>query len=247
LKASGEAAKEKQTETAQNVRSLDALALEAAAARKELAASTEQQRQAVEEERGRRAAIWSELAAAQLEIETQAAQLRQAGKDAEQLRKTTESAAAELRQYQQRERDKIDAMARDRDTSRRTVGARVKPQPSTVSPVAPAAQATEVAAMVQPAVSDPRGRPETARLIARASALLGQGDIGAARIVLERASDTGSARASFMLAETYDPAVLAAWGTYGTRGEVTKARELYAKAHAGGIQEARKRMNALPQ
>ena len=101
--------------------------------------------------------------------------------------------------------------------------------------------------MVQPAVSDTRGRPETARLIARASALLGQGDIRAARIVLERASETGSARASFMLAETYDPAVLATWGTYGTRSEVTKARELYAKAHAGGIQEAKKRMNALPQ
>ena len=42
-----------------------------------------------------------------------------------------------------------------------------------------------------------------------------------------------------MLAETYDPAILTAWGTYGTRGEVTKARELYAKADAGGIQEAK--------
>jgi hypothetical protein len=50
-----------------------------------------------------------------------------------------------------------------------------------------------------------------------------------------------------MLAETYDPAVLAAWGTYGTRGEVTRAREFYAKAQAGGIQEARSRLSALPQ
>ena len=56
--------------------------------------------------------------------------------------------------------------------------------------------------------------------------------------MLERASERGSAKASFMLAETYDPAILTAWGTYGTRGEVTKARELYAKAHAGGIPEA---------
>ena len=37
------------------------------------------------------------------------------------------------------------------------------------------------------------------------------------------------------------------WGTYGTRGEATKARELYAKAHAGGIQEAKDRLNALRQ
>ena len=84
-------------------------------------------------------------------------------------------------------------------------------------------------------------------MIARASALLGQGDIGAARIVLERASEAGNAKASFMLAETYDPAILTAWGTYGTRGEVTKARELYAKADAGGIQEAKNRLNALRQ
>ena len=57
----------------------------------------------------------------------------------------------------------------------------------------------------------------------------------------------GSAQASFMLAETYDPGILSAWGTQGTRGEVAKARELYAKAHAGGIQEAKDRLNALRQ
>ena len=78
-------------------------------------------------------------------------------------------------------------------------------------------------------------------MIARARALLGQGDIGAARTVLERAVETGSAQASFMLAETL---ASVAWGRMGTRGEVTKARELYAKAHAGGIQEAKDRFKA---
>jgi TPR repeat protein len=82
-------------------------------------------------------------------------------------------------------------------------------------------------------------------MLARASALLGQGNIGAARIVLERAAETGSARASFMLAETYDPVILSAWGTYGTRGEASKAREFYEKADAGGIREAKDRLNAL--
>ena len=98
--------------------------------------------------------------------------------------------------------------------------------------------------MAQPAVGA-QGNPEATRLVARASALLGQGDIGGARTVLERAAETGSAQASFMLAETYDPGILSTWGTYGTRGEVTKARELYAKAHAGGIQEAKDRFDAL--
>jgi TPR repeat protein len=75
--------------------------------------------------------------------------------------------------------------------------------------------------------------------------LLGQGDIGSARIVLERAADTGSAQASFALAETYDPLVLPKWGTYGTRGDASKAQTLYAKAQAGGIKEAKERFEAL--
>jgi len=78
------------------------------------------------------------------------------------------------------------------------------------------------------------GNAEAPKSIARASALLGQGNIGAARIVLERAAESGNAKASFMLAETYDPASLFAWGAYGTRGEAAKAREHYPKAHAGG-------------
>jgi len=48
-----------------------------------------------------------------------------------------------------------------------------------------------------------------------------------------------------MLAETYDPAILFTWGTYGTRGEAAKAREYYAKAHTGGIREAKDRLDAL--
>ena len=106
-------------------------------------------------------------------------------------------------------------------------------------------QAAEAAATEQPAPAEAQSRPESARLLARARALLGQGNIGAARIVLERAVETGSAQASFMLAETYDPLVLSTWKTYGTRGDVMKARELYAKALAGGIQEAKDRSVAL--
>jgi TPR repeat protein len=90
------------------------------------------------------------------------------------------------------------------------------------------------------------GNPEAARLMARASLLLGQGNVGAARIVLERAAEAGSASALFALAETYDPAVLSAWGTVGTRADVAKARELYGKALAGGVHEAQDRLKALP-
>jgi hypothetical protein len=87
---------------------------------------------------------------------------------------------------------------------------------------------------------------ETAKLLKRASRLLRLGDIGAARMVLALAHDNGSARAVFMLAETYDPLVLSTWKAAGTGADPTKARELYARAYAGGIAEAKKRSNALP-
>ncbi|WP_369721949.1 hypothetical protein AB8Z38_34205 [Bradyrhizobium sp. LLZ17] len=86
---------------------------------------------------------------------------------------------------------------------------------------------------------------QAAKLIARANVLLEQGNIGAARIVLERAVEMGSAQASFALAETYDPLILPNFGTYGTQGDLNKARTLYARAEAGGIKGAKARFDAL--
>ena len=103
--------------------------------------------------------------------------------------------------------------------------------------------------MKQAATELPRtavqGNRELATLTARASALLSQGNIGAARVVLERAAETGSAQAIFALAETYDPNILATWRAYGTRGDTTKARDLYARAYDGGLRAAQDRSRAL--
>jgi hypothetical protein len=240
-------------EAAKNVQALEqerkqsaALALDAAAARSELAASSTRHRQALDEERARSAALAQELATARLEIETQAARLQAASNETGQLRQATTSAMAELEQSRQQERDRIAAMPRDVAPGN-TVLAHATPEPVKSGDGPDTARVSEVAALPQTAIAEAQSNTEATRLIARASALLIQGDIGAARIVLESAAETGSARASFMLAETYDPAILAAWGTFGTRGEVMKARELYAKAHAGGIQEAKDRFNALRQ
>jgi len=226
-----------------------ALAQEAAAARQELTTSTATHRQALDEERARNAALAGELAAAQREIETQAAQLRKASEEPGKLRQVSESSMTDLRQSLQQERDRTEAMARDIASARRTIDVRVTPEAPVNSSISKAAQVIEVAATAQPAAEEAQGSgsPEATRLIARARALLGQGNIGAARIVLERAAETGSALASFTLAETYDPTILSTWGTYGTRGDTTKARELYAKAHAGGIQDAKDRLDALDQ
>jgi hypothetical protein len=252
--ASDETGKLKQAEAAKSAQSLEQerqktaeRALEVAAARQELIATTAQHRQALDEERARRAALWSELAVAQHEIETQAAQLRNTGDEIRQLKQATESAIVKPRQSLQQEREGIEAIARDHEPARRTIDVRVMSELAANNPISAAVQAVEVAAMAPPAAVETRGNPEATRLIARASALLGKGDIGAARTVLERATETGNAQASFMLAETYDPGILSTWGTYGTRGEVTKAREFYARAHAGGIQEAKNRVEALDQ
>jgi hypothetical protein len=83
------------------------------------------------------------------------------------------------------------------------------------------------------------------RLLARATALLGQADISAARPLLQHALERGSARAAFMLAETYDARVLQSWRANGISGDRTKARELYERAQAGGIENARERIEAL--
>ena len=96
-----------------------------------------------------------------------------------------------------------------------------------------------------PAAPDAPGNLEAVRLMAQARLLLEQGKIIAARSVLERAAESGSALALFLLAETYDRAILSAWGIFGRRGSVTKARELYAKAVAGGVHEAKYRLSAL--
>ncbi len=161
-----------------------------------------------------------------------------------QQKQAAETTIAELRRSLQQERDRTEAMARDFASVQRTTDGRVAVGRSADSHVVHVTQAVN---SEPPKAAEAQGNAEAAKLIARARVLLGQGNIGAARIVLERAAESGNAQASFMLAETYDPVILSAWGTYGTRGEAAKAREHYAKAHAGGIREAKDRLDALRQ
>jgi hypothetical protein len=62
------------------------------------------------------------------------------------------------------------------------------------------------------------------RLVARAKYFLDQGDIVGARRFLERAFEKGSARAAFLLAETYDGRSLQSLHTIGVRADVDKAK-----------------------
>src|SRR6266478_3417974 len=91
----------------------------------------------------------------------------------------------------------------------------------------------------------PRSLVDEQRLLARATAFLGLADISGARLLLQHALERGSARAAFMLAETYDAHVLQSWRASGISGDRTKARELYERAQAGGIDDAKERIEAL--
>jgi hypothetical protein len=121
------------------------------------------------------------------------------------------------------------------------------PTPEPRQPIAPSLQPT--AAVPQPAVSTPAHSVLSGaildRLMLRAQQLREQGDIAAARIVLESGADSGHGPALFQLAETYDPHTLSVWRTFGTKGDSAKARELYLKAEEAGVAEATERLERL--
>jgi hypothetical protein len=72
------------------------------------------------------------------------------------------------------------------------------------------------------------------QLLGRAEELIRVGYISGARLLLERAAAAGSTRGAFLLAQTYDPAVLALWHVSGHFGDGDKARQLYDRAHPYG-------------
>jgi hypothetical protein len=96
-----------------------------------------------------------------------------------------------------------------------------------------------------PAAATPSRSADEERSLARAGALVRQGDIQGARLWLEHAVESGSARGAFVLAETYDAHMLALWGTYGVRENRPKALELYALAYSRGMPKAKEQIEAL--
>jgi hypothetical protein len=239
---------------------------------KQAAESATVELKSVQQERERAAQLQQDLTAAKRELKRQNALLRDLSMartwsyayQEDQSRKPSEAAAepkppaesgAALRKSLQWERSPAKQLERalmlvehvkDSPRSTGTVAVsqmarnellEVQPRPATSQ-----VSVSNARADLQPDSAD---AVEVAKLRARASVLLGQGDIGAARVVLERAADKGSAQAAFELAETYDPLILPRWRTYGTRGDAAKARDLYAKAETGGIKEAKQRSDAL--
>jgi TPR repeat protein len=194
----------------------------------------------LQQEHQKTVALTSELFTARRDFETKLSLSRKAADDTAQLRKKAEAATAELQQ----ERQKNAALMHSLDSVQPAIEA------STASDRITKGQTVQAKPIAAPAAEQPptsvrKDNPQAARLMARANGLLSQGNISGARIFLERAIEMGSAGASFAIAETYDPRVLSGWKTYGTRGDAAKAREFYAKAAAGGIEQAKDRLKSL--
>lgn len=85
---------------------------------------------------------------------------------------------------------------------------------------------------------------ETA-LFDKAQTILNNGDIASARLLLEHLSGKGSVKATFALAQTFDPEFFSKMNVIGLRPDPAKAKQWYAKASAMGNAEANARLSAL--
>jgi TPR repeat protein len=83
------------------------------------------------------------------------------------------------------------------------------------------------------------------RLCAKGLIALAQGDIATARAYLQRAAESGDARALMALGDTYDSTTLGRLGAMGIKGDEATARSYYSRALAAGVGGARERIAAL--
>jgi TPR repeat protein len=110
------------------------------------------------------------------------------------------------------------------------------PAPVEATPAAaaqPAAEPSSNVAMAQ-GVSVPLGSDEIAMLLKRGKDAVSNGDLAAARLLLRRAAEAGSAEAAMALGATFDPLVIRRLGAIGTAPDAAQARQWYQKAVALG-------------
>jgi hypothetical protein len=133
-----------------------------------------------------------------------------------------------------------------------TGGVDAKPPVPVLQPVpppqpAPAAQPTTTASVATATTAARLVEPKTRldELLADARQRVDSGDIAGARELLANGEEASQGAAVFALAETYDPNMLAAWGTRGVAADVARARALYRKALGLGAERAQVRLDAL--
>jgi hypothetical protein len=126
----------------------------------------------------------------------------------------------------------------------------VSPDPAAPKSQAPTARTANEAATLSKtneaaAPSKTLDAETLAALRTRARSLLALGDIAAARLLLERAANRQDATAAFLLAQTYDPAVLGVRDARSTNPDPVMARDWYRTAAGLGSTDAQKRLTQL--
>jgi hypothetical protein len=86
---------------------------------------------------------------------------------------------------------------------------------------------------------------EIEMLLKRGKDFLASGDIAAARLLLRRAADAGSAEAALTLGTTFDPVMIQRLGAIGTTPDLAKARKWYQRAAELGSGTASQRLAGL--
>jgi hypothetical protein len=118
--------------------------------------------------------------------------------------------------------------------------ANAAPSPAETMPVAvppplsaPSAPPSSDAAVTQ-IVSLPLDSDEIAMLLKRGKDAFSTGDLAAARLLLRRAAEGGSAEAALALGATFDPLIIRRLGAIGAAPDAAQARQWYQKAVALG-------------
>jgi hypothetical protein len=125
------------------------------------------------------------------------------------------------------------------ETASQYVATTVEPRPVVLQPQ----PAFQHAAAPVPSAEPPK--PKAEDVLARAEQRIENGDVTGARELLASTDVTPSGPIAFALAETYDPNMLAAWGTRGVSADVNKAKSLYFKARDLGVDRAQLRLDQL--
>jgi hypothetical protein len=117
---------------------------------------------------------------------------------------------------------------------------------ATLGPAAPSAPAPSPAA---PSLTGPQLIPEDRErvkaLLGRGNVELAQGNVAAARLYYQRATDAGLAQAALALASTYDPEELIRVNVIGMQPDRDLARRWHERARELGAPEAQNRLKRL--
>ena len=116
-------------------------------------------------------------------------------------------------------------------------------QPSQVTSTQ--ASSAPLSAPAQGSATPTRPAEEIALLLSRATDFFTQGDYAAARPLLQRAAEAGSASAALMLGAMFDPLVVHAIGGTGIKPDTALARQWYEKAVELGSEAASQQLAKL--